>query len=518
MREDRLDNMQSIDFLKSIPLRKSKNTAVSLTFCPNSTSASVALLPSAPSPREKVRAFGAKPPDKRQFILVYFPLGMCRISLVMKMMKSIWAETALSQFPSLQGDKNTQVLVIGGGMAGLLCAYKLTQVGANVVLVEAGRICGGVTQNTTAKITSQHGLVYHKLLQKLGREKAKLYLQANEAAVAQYTQLCKEIPCRFEAQNAFVYSLEDRQILEQEAHALHLLGYPASVKEDLPLPFQTVGAVKFRHQAQFHPLEFAAHIARDLTIFENTLVRRIDGNTAVTDKGSIRAEKIIVATHFPFLNTHGSYFLKLYQHRSYVLALENTDFPGGMYIGAEENSPSLRLFGQQLLLGGGGHRTGHQGGGWKELSELAARAYPHAKEVARWATQDCMSLDAVPYIGPYSKNTPNLFVATGFNKWGMTGSMVAANILTDLVLEKENPWAEVFSPSRSILKPQLAINAAETTLNLLRPTAPRCPHMGCALKWNPQERSWDCSCHGSRFTEDGQLINNPAQKGLKHRS
>lgn len=433
----------------------------------------------------------------------------------MKMLNSIWAETSLPQFPRLQGDKTTQILIIGGGMAGLLCAFRLKQAGADVLLVEAGRICGGVTQNTTAKITSQHGLIYHKLLHKLGREKAGMYLQANQQAVADFHALCKDIPCHFEAQSAFVYSLDDRQALEQEVHALHLLGYPAGLKEDLPLPFHTVGAVKFRHQAQFHPLEFAAHIARDLPIYENTPVRVMEGTTAITDHGRIRAEKVIVATHFPFLNRHGSYFLKLYQHRSYVLALENADFPGGMYIGSEENSLSLRAYGNQLLLGGGGHRTGKQGGGWKELSAFAARAYPQAQEIARWATQDCISLDGVPYIGQYSRNTPNLFVATGFNKWGMTGSMVAAKILTNLILEQENPWAEVFSPSRSILKPQLAINGAESVLNLLRPTVPRCPHMGCALKWNAAERSWDCTCHGSRFAEDGKLLNNPAQKRLK---
>lgn len=431
------------------------------------------------------------------------------------MLNSIWAETALPRFPQLHGEKQTQVLVIGGGMAGLLCAYRLKQSGVDTILLEAGRICGGVTQNTTAKITAQHGLIYHKLLEKLGRERAKMYLQAHQAAVAAYQQLCKEIPCRFELQNAFAYSLENRQILEQEVHALHLLGYPASLKEELPLPFQTVGAVKFRQQAQFHPLEFAAHIAKGLNIYENTPVRRLEGRTAITDTGRIHAEKVIVATHFPLINTHGSYFLKLYQHRSYVLALQNTHFPGGMYIGEGDNSLSFRSCGDLLLLGGGGHRTGKRSRGWAELSQLAASAYPHAQEVARWATQDCMSLDGIAYIGPYSKHTPGIFVATGFHKWGMTGSMVAATVLTDLVLGKNNPWAEVFSPSRSILTPQLAINAAETAMNFLRPTRPRCPHMGCALKWNSAERSWDCSCHGSRFAEDGTLINNPAQREIR---
>ena len=433
------------------------------------------------------------------------------------MLKSIWAETQLPSFPAFQGDGHTQVLVIGGGMAGLLCAYRLLQSGVDTMLFEAGRICGGATQNTTAKITSQHGIIYHKLLQKLGRERAKLYLQANEQAVKDYHSLCKDIPCHFESQSAFAYSLRDRTLLEQEVHALHLLGYPASFKEDLPLPFQTVGAVKFRHQAQFHPLEFAAQLAQQLPIYENTAVRAIEGNTAMTDHGKITADKIIIATHFPFLNTHGSYFLKLYQHRSYVLALQNTGFPGGMYIGAEENSPSLRSWSDLLLLGGGGHRTGAKSSGWQELSKLAHKAYPGATEVARWANQDCMSLDTIPYIGPYSKNTPALLVATGLNKWGMTGSMVAANLLTDMVMGKPNPWTEVFSPSRSIFKPQLAINSVHAALNFLRPTVPRCPHMGCALKWNAAERSWDCGCHGSRFSEDGKLLNNPAQRDIAQR-
>lgn len=432
------------------------------------------------------------------------------------MMNSLWAETKLPRFSALQGDLHTDVLVIGGGMAGLLCAYGLQNAGVNVVLVEADRICGGVTSRTTAKITSQHGLIYAKRLHDLGSERSKLYLQANEEAVRQYAALCKQIPCHFESQSAYVYALHDRKALEQEIHALHRLGYPAVWKEALPLPFQTVGAVKFKRQAQFHPLEFAGHITKGLTIFENSPVRRLDGTIAHTDTGRILAKKVIVATHFPFLNRHGSYFLKLYQQRSYVLALENTDFPGGMYIGAEENSLSFRGYDGLLLLGGGGHRTGKKGDGWSTLSDFAQRAYPAAAEVARWATQDCMSLDGMPYIGPYSKSTPNLFVATGFHKWGMTGSMVAANILTDLVLEKENIYAPLFSPSRSILKPQLAINGLESALNLMRPTVPRCPHLGCALMWNKAERSWDCPCHGSRFSENGQLLDGPAQQGLKN--
>ena len=200
----------------------------------------------------------------------------------------------------------------------------------------------------------------------------------------------------------------------------------------------------------------------------------------------------------------------MYQHRSYVMALENAPDIHGMYVDEDERGMSFRNHNDLLLIGGGGHRTGKQGGCWQELEAFAKRKYPSASVAAKWAAQDCMTLDGVPYIGKYSKSTDNLFVATGFNKWGMTSSMVAAGVLCDMVREKQNDYSEVFSPSRSILHPQLAVNGAESIIGLLTPTAPRCPHLGCALKYNSAEHTWDCPCHGSRFTESGELIDNPA--------
>ena len=431
-------------------------------------------------------------------------------------MASIWWETArLPQFPSLTEDLHTDVLIIGGGMAGLLCAKKLHDAGIDYVLCEANTIGSGITKNTTAKLTSQHGLIYHDLTQKFGTDKAKQYLQANQAALREYRRLCAEIDCDYSEQSAYVYSLNDRQKLEQEVHTLHKLNFPAIFVEDPELPIPTAGAVKFPDQAQFHPLKFLAAIAQNLNIFEHTPIRELAPHTAKTDRGTITAKQIIVATHFPLLNKHGSYFLKLYQHRSYCLALENVQTVKGMYVDESKTGLSFRSHDGLLILGGGSHRTGKHGGGWAELESFAAEHYPGSNIRARWATQDCMSLDGVPYIGQYSARTPSLFVATGFNKWGMTSSMVAADILTDLIRGKENPNAAVFSPSRSILHPQLAINAFEAITNLLSFSKKRCPHMGCALKWNPQERTWDCPCHGSRFEEDGKLIDNPSTGDLK---
>ena len=429
-------------------------------------------------------------------------------------MTSLWTRTAqLPAFPPLHGDARTEVLVIGGGIAGILCVWSLRQAGVDAMLVESDRICGGVTKHTTAKVTAQHGLLYSRLVREFDLDTAQRYLQANLEGLERYRTLCRSIDCDFQEKDNFVYSLRDRGKLEEEVDTLRKLGYHAEVSTTIPLPFPVAGAVRFPKQGQFHPLKFLGAVAEGLPIYEQTKVLELRPDGVVTDRGVISARNIIVATHFPFLNKHGSYFLKQYQHRSYVLALENAPDVGGMYVDEDEKGLSFRNQNGLLLLGGGGHRTGKQGGNWQELSDFAKKYFPNANEVARWATQDCMTLDGIPYIGPYSKRTPHLYVATGFQKWGMTTAMVAAGILTDLICGKKNPYAGVFSPSRSMLRPQLAANAVSAAINLLTPTQPRCPHLGCALKYNPQEHSWDCPCHGSRFSETGELLDNPATDG-----
>ncbi len=426
-------------------------------------------------------------------------------------MDSIWIEnSAQVAFPKLPGSIKTDVLIIGGGLAGLLCAHKLKKAGVDCILVEAKKICDGITGDTTAKITLQHGLIYDKLIRQFGEAKAQMYLQAQMRAMREYSRLCLSISCDYIQQDSYVYSVSDREKIETEVAALNRLGCKAEFSKAENLPFSVAGAVRVKNQAQFHPLKFAFEIAKDLPIYENTKVLELTPGKALTQRGQISCKKIIVATHFPILNKHGSYFLKMYQHRSYVLALEGAQKVDGMYVDEDKKGLSFRNYGDLLLLGGGSHRTGKQGGNWRELEQFAQKHYPSARITGKWATQDCMTLDRVPYIGQYSKNTPDLYVATGFNKWGMTSSMVSAMVLTDLVQGKQNEYTSVFSPSRSILWPQLAINAFESVVGLLTPTSPRCPHLGCALKYNPAEHSWDCPCHGSRFTESGEVINNPA--------
>ena len=426
-------------------------------------------------------------------------------------MSYIWEKEAIHpSFEALNRSKSTDVLIIGGGITGILCGFMLRNSGADCLIVEADKICGGITNNTTAKITFAHGLIYDKFIKKFGQEKAKLYLEAQRNACEEYNKICRNIDCDYEKKDSFVYSLDNTRKIRAEVEALNRLGINAQFSHAKELPFSVAGAVHVKEQAQFNPIKFLYEIAKDLPIYENTKVLEILPHKVITRHGEISFKKLIVATHFPIINKHGGYFLKMYQHRSYVLALAGAHDMNGMYVDEADTGLSFRNYKNLLLLGGGGHRTGKSGGCWQELEAFAEKHYKNAKIVEKWATQDCMTLDGVPYIGQYSKNTPDMFVASGFNKWGMTSALVSAKILCDLVEGKSNKYSEVFSPDRSILHPQLAINSFESVIGLLTPTAPRCPHLGCALKYNRAEHSWDCPCHGSRFTEKGKLINNPA--------
>lgn len=425
-------------------------------------------------------------------------------------MKSIWNDIKKPKFNSLDGDIKTDVLIIGGGMCGLLCAYILKEAGVDCVIAEAKEICSGITNGTTAKITFQHGLIYDKIINKYGLEKAALYYESQRKAFEKMCELAEKTNSDFEFCNSYVYSLNNTKAIEKEVEALTKLGCNAEFCENTELPFDISGAVKIKKQAQFHPLKFAYSISKDLEIFENTKIIELKPDIAITKTGKIKAKKMIVATHFPFINKHGGYFLKMYQHRSYVLALKNAGDIKDMYVDEAKKGLSFRNHKDILLLGGGSHRTGCSGGGWAELESIQKKYFPNSTVIDKWATQDCMTLDSISYIGQYSKSTPNFYAATGFNKWGMSSSMVSAMLLKDMICERKNEFADLYSPSRTLLHPQLAVNFFESAKNLLTPTAPRCPHLGCALKYNKAEHSWDCPCHGSRFEENGNLIDNPA--------
>lgn len=448
-------------------------------------------------------------------------------------MKSLWSQTTeLSPREEMKEEISVKNVVIGAGMAGILTAYFLKKRGEEVILLEAGEIAGGQTKNTTAKITSQHGLIYDEMIKKVGRDRAKGYAMANEEAIGIYEKIIEEenISCHFERLPSYLYSTteEGKEKLEKEAEASRELGIEAHFVEGeqiKELPFQVAGAVCFENQAQFHPLEFISQIAKNLRIYEHTKVLTVKGHKIETDKGVVTAENIIFTVHYPFLIIPGFYFLRQHQSRSYVLALKGERIPeklSAMYYGIDEDGLSFRAEGSILLLGGGSHRTGEVKGGFCDLRNRAKEYYPNAKEAAYWSAQDCMPHDRIPFIGTYSVLRPYWYVATGFQKWGMTSSMIAAVIISDAICQRENPYQEIFSPKRFLVRAGFknwCKDTAESVAGLmagwLGKKENRCTHMGCGLIQNEEQKTWECPCHGSRYDQRGRVLDNPALTNLE---
>lgn len=432
----------------------------------------------------------------------------------------------------------TKTLVIGGGLTGILTAYFLAKRGHEVMIVEKGTIASGQTGRTTAKITAQHGLIYENMIRQIGWEKARDYALANEEAIRLYENLIHQesIACDFEKQPAYLYTVSenDTDMLHKEVQAAVSLGVDACYMEGealQELPFEVKGAVCFANQAQFHPVKFLRHLAEGLTIYENTRVTKIKGHTVTTNRGEITAENIVFATHYPIVNVPGFYFLRQHQERSYVLALKTGNSLQGMYYGVGKNDLSLRSAGDVLLLGGGGHRTGrkmseacceNKSRGYGYLRKMAQVYFPGATEVAAWSAQDCMSHDNLPFIGKYSLLRPYWYVATGYKKWGMTSAMIAAVIISNQicgVARIKHINSALFASQRILFRASARHffkDMGESLWGLLRGwlggKKHRCAHMGCRLEWNGEEGSFDCPCHGSRFDEDGRVLDNPSKK------
>lgn len=472
-------------------------------------------------------------------------------------MESIWMEPGRGPRPPLSGGLKADVAVIGGGMTGVLTAYFLRRRGINALVLEAGALGSGQTGRTTAKVTAQHGLIYHKLERQRGAEAAGQYASAQQRAVEQYRRVIEEenIACDWVELPAVLYSTTGREALEKECAAAGRAGLPMELHDRAALPFPVVAALECPGQAMFHPMRFLRAVAARVPCYEQTRVLRVNGGQVETNRGVVQAEKVVFAGHFPFVDVPGFFFARMYQQRSYVLALENAPRLPAMYLGVEQDGLSLRNQGELLLLGGAGHRTGDQGSGgqYDSLQRAAARWFPGSREVAQWSAQDCITLDGVPYIGKFAANRPHWYVATGFMKWGMTNAMTAAQLLTALIAGENAPEESLFSPQRWALRtpgPLMAqgwqaakgwgrrLAGPDRTAEDLLPGEGgvvrrggkltgaykdeqerifwmdlKCPHLGCRLEWNPEERTWDCPCHGSRFDYHGNLLDAPANRG-----
>lgn len=492
--------------------------------------------------------------------------------------QSYWLDsTETPDYPVLKEDLQVDVAIIGGGMVGITAAYLLKQEGLKVAIVECDRILQGTTGHTTAKITSQHGLIYDKIKRQMGEEKARLYAESNEAAIQIIASLVTEkgIDCDFQWRPAYVYTQSDQYVKEiyREAETASSLGIKADYMTEIPLPFTIKGAVCFEGQAQFHPRKYLLQLAKEIPgegshIFQGTKaidIQEKESTIVYTENGSkITASKVIVASHYPFYDKPGLYFSRIYPERSYVLGVQIKDvFPEGMFITAEEPGRSLRSQsyngGQLVLVGGEHHKTGHGKrtlGHYENLLKFAQETFQLERVLYRWSTHDCMTLDGVPYVGQLAPTTPNTYVATGFGKWGMTNSTMAAVLLKDLIVKGESPWSDVYHPSRFTPKASMGnfiVENADVAFNFiagkimpgalvdeLQPNEGKvvqwegqrvgayrdqngklhlvdttCTHLGCELAWNDAETTWDCPCHGSRFTCDGDIVEGPATKPIQ---
>ncbi|MCZ8521896.1 MULTISPECIES: FAD-dependent oxidoreductase [Paenibacillus] len=492
--------------------------------------------------------------------------------------ESYWLDSAdVPNYPKLAEDLNVDVAIVGAGITGILTAYLLTKQGVKAAVLEAGQVLSGTTKHTTAKITAQHDLIYSELISHFGEEKARQYYEANREGLEFIVKTAEElgIDCGLTREDAYIYTASEDYLgkLEAEAKAYAQLGIEGGWVEGLKLPYETKGAVVMRNQAQFHPGRFVARLAKEVTaaggrIFgETTAVKVTPGHpvTFTTDTGhQVTCSKLISCSHFPVYDGGQFFFARLHADRSYaLLAKTKTPYPGGMYLSAEEPKRSLRsvmVDGQPMVLfGGESHKTG-QGlctfGYYEALQQFGEASFGLEEIAYRWSAQDLITLDKVPYIGRYGEDKPNILVATGYRKWGMSSSAAAALLNSKLILGEASPYEELFQPSRFHADPDIKtfvtqnanvakelisgkLEFARTTLDELekdeggvvrirgkRAGAYRdpqgelhvvdttCTHMGCEVDWNEAERTWDCPCHGSRFSYQGDVIEGPAKRSL----
>ncbi len=472
--------------------------------------------------------------------------------------KSIWELTVnIKRRNKLDKDIKCDILIIGAGLAGTLLGYMLNQEKKDVVIVDASTIASGTTKNTTAKITAQHNLIYNKLLKTIGKRKTRLFYNANILALNKYEEIIKNnnIDCDFKRADSYVYTLKDTLKLKNEYKAYQKLNIEGVLTKQTTLPFEIKEALKLPNQAMFNPLKFIDNITKDLKIYENTKVIKINKDIVECDNGvQIKFNKLVVATHFPIIDTAGYFFVKQNQYKSHLLCLKTTQKINGMYIDESNNGYTLRDYKDYILFGGYSHKTGKKPDIYyfKKLKEEAKKCFPDCEIITQFSAQDCMSLDKLPYIGKYSKKEDNIFVSTGFNKWGMTGCMISALILKDLLNEKENKYASLFSPSRFkfiasisnlsknfiqtidglfikrlLMKNKKAIQLEKNQSLIVKYKKKylgiykddngelfvidaRCPHLGCILSFNKEEKAYECPCHGSKFNYKGELLYSPS--------
>ena len=477
---------------------------------------------------------------------------------------SCWTATAPpTGYPALEGSVHAETVVVGAGIVGLTTALRLCEEGREVVVLEGLRVGGQVTGRSTAKITTQHALIYRRLIDTLGFDVAQAYADANRAGVEQIRDWARtrDIACDLEQKAACTYTQNParRGEIEAEAEAARRLGFDADVLDRAPLPFGTAGGLIFPDQAQFNPARYLVGLAdavaaRGAGIFEQSRVREIGEASrwrAVTDRGAVHAEHVVVATNMTVKSPVG--MANRTQPRSHAAMAFRVDDPlavDGMFIGIDDPSRSLRMGrdaeGPLLVALGPKFNTGQDGDVARRFVELEnwVKANLPVGEVAwRWCPEDYDTPDRVAYAGtPDPEKSPGFHIATGFNAWGISNGAAAGMMIADLIRGRASPWQKLYDPARPypkdfhkngdsqsivagaddippgeggvIVRGEEKIAAWRDESGGLHAVSATCTHKGCTVTWNNADRTWDCPCHGSIFAADGSVIHGPARKPL----
>ncbi len=423
---------------------------------------------------------------------------------------SIWLETKIDRtFKTIQNNLKTKVLINGGGITGILCAYELNKRGIDYILVEKDRIGRGITKKTTAFISFNHDYLYQDMLKEIGYEKTKEYLDLNKQAIEYYKELDKIYDIEFKECSHILYSRisKEKIILEQEA--LRTLGIETNKVESIPINQSIEYGIEVKNQATINPFKCINKLSKELNIYEKSEILKVRNNIAYLKNNKIEFEKLIITTHYPILNKFGLYFMKLTQRRSYVAAIKYPNITN-MYTSIDKDGLYFRPYNEYLIIGGNDRDT--KNFCYQNFKEKIKDIFIDKEIEYIWSNQDCVTIDNLPYIGQFDILHKNWYVGTGFNLWGFTPSVITAKLLSDAVEEKA--ITNLFNPNRNMFKKGLLKNISTSLKNQLILKTPRCTHLGCALNYNEIDNVYECPCHGSRYTKDGKLLDGPAKKDL----
>ena len=431
--------------------------------------------------------------------------------------KSIWLDTIeMNKFPTLSSDLSVDILVIGGGITGILCAYEAQKRGYNVAVLEMDRISSKTTKDTTAFITAQHELLYQDILKKKGFKKAKEYLDINLKAIQKYKELSLEYDFDFQECSSFLYDSNELNIIRKEKATLETLGENPIIEVKCPLNVAFYEAIGLEEQATINPLKLINELSKVLKIYEMTKVIKVNNKYCITEnKYKVYFKNLIIATHYPIYNKKGLYFTRLTQRRSYVVAIEldksNNNLFSDTYCGLSKYSLYFRTYNDYLIIGGNDRDTKDEC--LEDFKKRIEKLIINDKIKYSWSGQDCISIDQIPYIGRHNRLDKNIYVATGFNFWGFTWAMASSFILMDLI--EKGIKCELTDPRRIAINKELLSNLKTSIKHLVTFKKPRCKHLGCALNYNKLENTWECPCHGSRYDEYGNVIDGPSLKNIK---